>query len=209
MIRVLVADDHTLVRQALVELLHQANGIEVAGEAANGDEVLMQVAQVADLDVVLLDLSMPGPTPEDVVQGIRAARAGMPVLVLSMYDESSVVSRMLHAGVTGYVAKGSDAAVLLEAIRTCAGGGHYVDPRLAEAVAGDSKSPTLERLSAREAQVLELLVRGLRVGDIADRLQLSAKTVSTHKMRLMFKLNIENNADLIRLGSQHFHGGLR
>jgi DNA-binding NarL/FixJ family response regulator len=205
MIRLLVADDHEIVRHGLVQLLAGQPGFSVAAEAATAADTLAR-ATAADIDLVLLDLNMPGASGVPLIEALRRARAGLPIVVLSMHSDGQVVSRALRAGAAGYVAKGSSMAVLTEAIRRVAAGGRFIDPALVEGVVFDQASmptPLHETLSAREAQVLAMIVSGMRLGEIADRLHVSAKTISTHKTRLMQKLRIDNNADLVRYAVQH------
>jgi DNA-binding NarL/FixJ family response regulator len=144
---------------------------------------------------------MPGASGVPLIEALRRLRPELPILVLSMHSDGQIVSRALRAGAAGYVTKGSSMAVLTEAVTRVAGGGRYIDPALVECVVFDQASmpmPLHETLSARETQVLSMIVAGLRLGEIADRLHVSAKTISTHKTRLMQKLRIDNNADLVR-----------
>lgn len=205
MIHMLVADDHEIVRNGLVGLLVSRPGIEVLAEAATATDTLA-MARDPRLDLVLLDLNMPGASGVPLIEALRRTRPELPIVVLSMHSDGQIVSRALRAGAAGYVAKGSSTAVLIEAIERVAAGGRYIDPTLVECVVFDQASmpvPLHETLSAREQQVLSMIVAGLRLGDIADRLHVSAKTVSTHKTRLMQKLRIDNNADLVRYAVQN------
>ena len=205
MIRLLVADDHEIVRSGLVQLLSMRPGFAVVAEAATAADTLARARDPA-IDIVLLDLHMPGASGVPLIEALRRVRPGLPILVLSMHSDGQIVSRALRAGAAGYVAKGSGLAVLAEAIERVAGGGRFIDPALVEGVVFDQASmPLHETLSARESQVLAMIVAGLRLGEIADRLHVSAKTVSTHKARLMQKLRIDNNADLVRYA---VHNGL-
>lgn len=209
MIRLLVADDHEIVRSGLVQLLSVRPDFAVVAEAATAADTLAR-AHDPSLDLVLLDLNMPGPSGVPLIEAIRRMRPGLPILVLSMHSDGQIVSRALRAGALGYVAKGSGLAVLAEAIQRVASGGRFIDPALVEGVVFDQAAapmPLHETLSARESQVLSMIVAGLRLGEIADRLHVSAKTVSTHKMRLMQKLRIDNNADLVRYAVQNGLGG--
>jgi DNA-binding NarL/FixJ family response regulator len=205
MIRLLVADDHAIVRSALVQLLQAQGGIQVVAEAASGEEVLQRAGQAA-VDVVLLDLNMPGPSGVDLIESLRRLRPEVPVLVLSMHNAGPIVSRALRAGASGYVAKDSSPLVLQEAIARVAQGGRFIDPSLIDGVVFHQTTgprPLHEALSARECQVLDQIVAGARLGDIADRLHVSAKTVSTHKMRIMQKLQVGSNAELVRYCVDH------
>lgn len=205
MIRLLVADDHEIVRSGLVQLLSARPGFEVVAEAATAGDTLER-ARDPSIDIVLLDLHMPGASGVPLIEALRRMRPELPILVLSMHSDGQIVSRALRAGASGYVAKGSGLAVLAEAIQRVTDGGRFIDPTLVEGVVFEQASmPLHETLSARESQVLAMIVAGWRLGEIADRLHVSAKTVSTHKARLMQKLRIDNNADLVRYA---VHNGL-
>ncbi len=200
MIRVLLADDHSIVRSGLVQLLSAYGDISVVGEAARPEQVLA-MAHAGGIDLLVLDLNMPGPSGVPLIERLRQQCPELPIVVLSMLNDGQIVSRALRAGAAGYVAKDSGIAVLREAIVRAAAGGRFIDPLLVDGVVFErgSLGPALhETLSARERQVLTMIVEGLRLGEIADRLHVSAKTISTHKMRLMQKLNVETNADLLR-----------
>lgn len=204
MTRLLIADDHAIVRRGLVDLLSAQAGVMVTAQAATAEETLRQ-AQRPDLDLILLDLNMPGSGGTALISQLQRERPFLPVLVLSMHDDGPTVSRALRAGASGFVTKGSSTEVLLEGVRRVARGERFVDPALAEEVTherradGEANPP----LSERESQVLDLIVSGMRLGEIADTLNVSAKTISTHKMRLMQKLGVDNNADLIRRALGH------
>jgi DNA-binding NarL/FixJ family response regulator len=205
MIRVLVADDHAIVREGLRRLLGAASDIEVAGEAATGDAALEQLA-AARVDVLLLDISMPGKNFLDLLREVRARHPRTRVLVLSGHAEDEYAVRALRAGASGYVAKERSPQDLLQAIRKVQGGGRYVSPTLAERLAAgltdDADAVPHEALSDREYQVLQLLGAGLSVKEIGGRLVLSAKTVSTYRQRILEKLGLKTTADLIRYAVQ-------
>ena len=197
MIRLLIADDHAILRAGLVELFASQPEVKVVGQAASSQEVLA-LAQTTEADVLLLDMTMPGDCGVPLILQLRQLHPALPVLVLSMNGDQLVVQRALESGARGYLTKGSDIVTLMTAIRTVAGGGRYIESALAQSmVLGGGQTPHLS-LSRREREVLALLVAGHRLGEIADRLFLSAKTVSTHKMNLMHKLGVESNAELIR-----------
>ena len=205
MIRILVADDHAIVRSGLKQLLQLAPDFEVQAEAANGHEVMQQL-ETACPDVLLLDVNMPGgPEGSELLQRVLGRWPSLPVLVLSMHDEPQVAARMVQAGAKGYIAKDSDMPRLVAAIRRVAGGGHYIVPELAEQMVFGR--PTIqaahEGLSPRESEIFLLLARGMGVNDIGVQLSISNKTVSTHKARLMEKLGLESTADLVRYALQH------
>lgn len=204
MIRVFIADDHAMVRGGLKQIIALGGDMEVVGEATDGNAVLAGLASTPS-DLLLLDMTMPGPSGVELIQRVRAAQAALPILVLSMHNEGQFVARALKAGAAGYVTKGSEPEVLISAIRKIAGGGRFIDPSLVEAMVfegGEDRQPH-EALSERELQILKLIATGLPLGRIADQLHLSPKTVSTYKMRLMDKLGIDNNAELIRYATRH------
>lgn len=200
MINILIADDHALVRTGLKQLIATTTEMHVADEATHGAEVVDKVKK-GDFDLLLLDMTMPGLSGVDLVRRVRSDKPALPILVLSMHNEGQVVSRAFRAGASGYVTKDSDPDILLSAIRKVAAGGRFLDPSLVDAMVfevGDADKPLSERLSDREYQVLEMIVAGRGINEIGRALNLSAKTISTHKMRLMEKLGVDNNADLIR-----------
>jgi DNA-binding NarL/FixJ family response regulator len=208
MTRIIVADDHAIVRAGLVQMLTAQPDLQVVAEAANADETVRAVRETP-CDVLLLDLNMPGDAGVPLIARLRAANEALPILVLSMHQDPMIVSRALKAGASGYLSKGSPVAQLLDAVRTVAGGGKVLDTLLIPSVVFAPRRDTAvphDALSDRELQVLGLIAAGLRVGDIADQLHVSAKTVSTHKMRLMHKLGIDNVAGLVRYADEH---GLR
>ena len=200
LIRVVLVDDHKIVRQGLRQMLKLAPDIAVVAEAANGLDLLPLLGTVA-CDVLLLDITMPGLSGVDLIKRIVLDEPAAAVLVLSMHDEVQLVNRVLKAGASGYLTKDSDPELLIFAIRKVAKGGKFIDPTLVDEmvfdVRRDSRRPH-ERLSVREHQVYELLVAGMTVTDIADELSLSSKTVSTHKLRLMQKMDLDSIAALTR-----------
>ncbi len=200
MIQVLIADDHAIVRSGLRQVLTATGEITIASEAVNGAALLDQIRRL-DCHVILLDLSMPGLSGFDLIRRVRLERPDLSILVLSMHNEGQIVTRALRAGAAGYVAKDSDPDILLTAIRKVAGGGRFVDPTLVDGLVTNISTPETDEerdLSDREFQVLQMIVGGHSLNEIAESLHLSAKTISTHKMRLMRKLGVDNNADLIR-----------
>lgn len=200
MIRLLIADDHFIVREGLKMVLSGMRDVVIAGEAASGGEVLSALRR-QDIDVVLLDISMPGLSGIDLIKRIRAERPLLPILILSMHAEAQFAARALQTGAAGYITKGRGADTLADAIRKVAGGHKYIDPDLAEKIVFDVRVPVdsvREQLTEREAQVLRMLHVGKTITGIARELALSPKTVSTHKIRIMQKLNCHNNAELLR-----------
>jgi DNA-binding NarL/FixJ family response regulator len=205
MIHILIADDHAIVRGGLKQIIATTTDIVVAGEAAHGAEVIDKL-RVLQVDLLLLDMTMPGISGIGLIRRVRTEQPALPILVLSIHNEAQVVSRALRAGATGYVTKDSDPEILLAAIRKLAAGGRFIDPKLVDAIVFEThagEAPPHEVLSDREFQVLQMLATGKSINDIAASFALSAKTISTHKMRLMQKLNLDNNAALIRYALKH------
>lgn len=205
MIRILIADDHAIVRGGLRQIIATTSDIVVTAEAAQGAEVIDKLRSCA-LDLLLLDMTMPGISGVALIRRVRAEHPSLPVLVLSIHDEAQVASRALRAGATGYLTKDSDPEVLLSAIRKLADGGRFIDPKLVDAMVFDTQRgdvPPHEVLSDREFQVLQMLAAGRSINEIAQACALSAKTISTHKMRLMQKLGLSNNAEVIRFAIRH------
>jgi DNA-binding NarL/FixJ family response regulator len=201
MIRVLVVDDHAVVRRGVVLILKEAPDIVAAGEAASGREVL-QAIQEHDYDVVLLDVAMPDGGGLEILQHIRALKPGLPVLFLSIYPEKQYALRALKASAAGYLTKESAPEELIAAIRQAARGGKYISQTLAQQLAaelgGETSKEPHEILSNREYQVLRLLGAGQSVTEIAAELSLSVKTVSTYRARILQKLGLQNTAEIIR-----------
>jgi DNA-binding NarL/FixJ family response regulator len=206
MIRLVMADDHAIVRGGLKQIFAQTTDIEVAGEAVNGGEVMEWLAK-GGFDLLLLDLNMPGVSGPELIARVKAQQADLPILVLSMHNEPRVAARVLKSGANGYITKDSDPDVLLSAIRKVAGGGKFIAPELAEKMVFDGSSPEQRlphsNLSDRELDVFRLLIAGKSVNDIADELCISNKTVSTHKAHLMEKLDISSTAALMQYAMQH------
>jgi len=200
MIRIVIADDHAIVRSGLRQLFATTRDIVVVGEASTGVETLDHVRQ-SPLDLLLLDMTLPPPAGTELIRAVLALRSALPIVVLSMHNEIQIVSSVLKAGATAYVTKDSDPAVLFEAIRLGMKGGRYVDPALLEELVvglDTSASGQQHELSERELQVLTLIADGLSLTDIGTRLHLSPKTVSTYKTRLMQKLGLGSNLELIQ-----------
>lgn len=207
MIRLVLADDHAIVRSGLMQIFSVLPDIEVVAEATNGAEVLQALHQHRTLDLVLLDLNMAGISGADLIGRIKAHRPQLPILVLSMHNEPQVATRMLRAGANGYVTKDCNPDCLLLAMRKVAAGGKYIVPELAEKMAfdvtPDEQGPLHNRLSDRECEVLRQLTLGRGVKEIAQQLSISNKTVSTYKVRLMEKLQLGNMAELMRYAMEH------
>jgi DNA-binding NarL/FixJ family response regulator len=206
MIRLVIADDHTIVREGLKQLLASAGGFEVVGEARDGNEVMQRVREL-DFDVLLLDLSMPGRSGLEVIRQARAERPKLRILVLSMHQEHQYAVRAIRSGASGYLTKEAAPALLANALRKVAAGGAYITPEVAELLALGAM-PNVDAaphttLSDREFQVFRMLADGAGVSDIAERLNLSVKTISTHKARLMQKLGVATTTELLRYAIQH------
>jgi len=200
MIRLCLADDHTLVREGLKQLFAESPDIEVVGEVADGNQVL-ELLRHRTCDLLLLDVTMPGMSAEDLLQRIRLNYPTLPVLMLSMHNEPQIARRQLKAGASGYLTKDCEPETLLDTIHKVVAGGRYLSPELAERIAFEADSVTEElpvNMTQRELQILRLLAKGNSQNDIAAFLKISNKTVSTHKTRLMRKLAIGSNAELIR-----------
>ena len=206
MIRVLIADDHAVVRQGLKQILGDTPEMVVAGEATNGQEVLDKV-RAETWDVVVLDISMPDRSGLDILKQLRSERPKLPVLVLSMHSEDQYAMRVLKAGASGYLTKDSAPDELVKAIRKVVSGGRYVSSFLAEKLAfeigTDSSRLPHETLSDREFQVLRLIAAGKSVTEIATELYLSVKTVSTYRARVLQKMNLGTNAELMHYAMQN------
>ena len=197
MIRILVADDHKIVRDGLKRFLAGAADLEVAAEAANGDEALALV-KAGEFDVAMIDMSMPGLSGIDLIKRLKIEKPKLRILVLSMHGEHQYAARALKAGAAGYLNKDSAAEALLGALRKIAAGGvHISEAAAASLLQSGDKSPH-QTLSDREFEVLRLLVEGLGPTEIGDKLHLSVKTVSTHKARILEKLGLGSTADLVR-----------
>lgn len=201
MIRVLVADDHAVVRRGLLQILEEVPAMVVAGEAATGRQVL-QAAQREDYDVLVLDIAMPDGGGLEVLRQLKSLKPDLPVLILSMYSEKQYALRALKAGAAGYLTKESAPDELIVAILKVARGGRYVTQSLAEELAaawgGAFEQEPHETLSDREYQVMCLLAAGYTVTEIATELSLSVKTVSTYRVRMTDKLCLKRTAQIIR-----------
>ena len=196
MINVLIADDHKIVRDGLRRILGAHGDIEVAGEAANGDEALALV-KAHEYDVAMLDMSMPGLSGIDLIKRLKIERPKLRILVLSMHGEEQYAARVLKAGAAGYLNKDSAAELLVGAIRKIAAGGVHIGEAAAASLVAPEKRAH-GQLSDREFEVLRLLVEGKNPTDVAAQLHLSVKTVSTHKTRILEKLGLRTTAELVR-----------
>ena len=201
MIRVLVADDHAVVRRGVVQILAESPHIVVAGEAATGGQVLQAVRE-NDYDIILLDIAMPGGSGLEVLKQLRSLDPNVRVLILSMYPEKQYAVRALKAGAAGYLTKDSAPDELIEAIDRISQGGKYITRSLAQELAGElggkAGQDPHEALSDREYQVMRLLAAGKNVTEISAQLSLSVKTVSTYRARILEKLDLKTTAEIMR-----------
>ncbi|MFW6081873.1 MAG: response regulator [Desulfosalsimonas sp.] len=206
MIRILLADDHTIFRQGLREILESEPDFKVTQEAISGREAISR-ALAGECDVVLLDVSMPDIHGLDVLKQIKQSHPDIAVIILSMHSEEHYGLRALKAGASGYLTKDREAAELISAIRKVNSGGFYVSSRLSELIAGHAgrnKGITPEDiLSDREYQVLTMIASGCQIKSIAEKLGVSPKTVSTYRHRLMEKLNMKTNEELCTYARHH------
>lgn len=206
MIRVLIADDHVIVREGLKRIIEEDDRITLVAEANSGHQAVT-LTRSESPDVVILDISMPERNGLDALSDVRKARPGVKVLMLSMHPEEQYAIRCLRQGADGYMTKESAPDLLLGAIHKLHAGGKYVSPNLAEKLAlnlvqDDERAPH-ETLSERELQVLTLIGNGKTASEISDELCVSIKTVSTYRTRILEKMNMDNNAQLMRYAIEH------
>jgi len=199
MIKVLIADDHPVVRQGLKQIIEETTDITVGGDASDGVDLLKKVRS-GRWDAVLMDMAMPGTSGLDLLKQIKSENPKLPVLVLTVYSEDQYAIRVLQAGASGYLTKGCPPNEVIDAIRKVAGGGKYITESLAEKLAvrlddDGTKSPH-ELLSDREYQVLCMIASGKTVSEIGHKLRLSVKTISTYRSRVLVKMKLKNNAQL-------------
>jgi DNA-binding NarL/FixJ family response regulator len=203
---VLLADDHAIIREGLKKLLADTDDLHVAGEAANGGQVLDQV-RARDWDLLVLDLSMPGRNGLELIKMVKAERPKLHILIFSMHPEEHYAVRAIRAGASGYFSKEGDSDMLLPAMRKVAAGGAFISPKVAELLATEAQ-PKREGLphtllTNREYEVFRRIVRGTSLTEIADELSLSIKTVSTHKSNILTKMNLASHVNLVRYAIEH------
>ncbi len=201
MIKLLVADDHAIVRKGIEQIIAETDDIVVSAEARNGQEVMDKAAKNV-YDLVLLDIAMPGRDGLEVLKELKKQRPKLAVLMLSMYPEEQYAIRALRSGASGYLTKESAPDELIAAIRKVSAGGKYISSSLAEKLAHKlgnySDLPLHEQLSDREYQIMIMLASGKSLTEIADELALSVKTISTYRARLLVKMNMKSNAEITR-----------
>jgi two-component system invasion response regulator UvrY len=206
MVKILIADDHAVVRRGLKQIVSETPDMIVAGEASTGFEVL-DLVRGNDYDVVVLDISMPGGDGLDILKQLKKEKPKMPILVLSVHPEDQYAIRVLKAGAAGYLTKEGAPDELITALRRVAGGRKYVSSLLAEKLAvdleADGRRPLHEKLSDREYQVLCMMASGKMANEIAKDLCLSVKTISTYRSRILEKMRMKNNAELTHYAIKH------
>jgi DNA-binding NarL/FixJ family response regulator len=199
MIKILIADDHSIVREGLKQIVAQSPEMAVLGEAVNGQQVL-ELVHKTDYDLILLDIAMPGRGGIDTLKQLRIVKPAIPVLILSMYPEDQYAVRAIKAGASGYLSKESAPEELIGAIKKVAMGGKYVSPDLAEKLVGhlgpDTEKQDHTLLSDREYQVMIMIASGKTVKEIGEELSLSVKTISTNRTRALKKMGMKNNAEM-------------
>jgi DNA-binding NarL/FixJ family response regulator len=203
-IRVLICDDHLIVRQGIKQVLADAEDLRVVGEAVNGPGAIQQV-RAGGVDVVLLDIAMPQRDGLDILKALKSEFPRLPVLMLSTYPDRQYAVRSLKLGAAGYLNKSADSEQMIDAVRSVARGRLFITPSVGEQLAGavgaggrkaDDEQPLHERLSHREHQVFQLLAAGRSVGEIAEQLVLSPNTVSTYRARVLEKIGVRNDVEL-------------
>lgn len=206
MIRILIADDHAIVRAGLRRIIEDEARMAVVGEAVDGNQ-LLELVRTVPADVALVDISMPGPEFNELLRLLKTDHPQLRVLVLSVFPEEQFAHRAIRAGAMGYVSKDQSPEQLVTALRRVHAGHRYISLRLAEWLAtrldDDYAVTPLESLSAREHQVLRLLGSGLSVKEVAAKLSLSPKTVSTYRARVLEKLGLHSTSELVRFSVQH------
>jgi DNA-binding NarL/FixJ family response regulator len=206
LIRIVIADDHAIVREGLKRIVSSISGMQVVGEAADGNQALQRVREI-EFDVLMLDLSMPGRSGMELIKLVRAEKPKLRILILSMHQEMQYAVRAIKSGASGYLTKESAPTQLEQAIRKIAQGGAFISAEVAEQLAlgamPDSAVVPHECLSNREFEVFRLLVDGVSLTDIGNQLHLSVKTVSTHKANLMQKMGLRNMSEVVRYAVAH------
>lgn len=204
MIKVLLVDDHAIMRDGLKEILASVEGFELVGEAANGNDALAELSR-KQADMIVMDMSMPGISGISLIEQIKSRYPALSVLVLTMLDDPQIALRALKSGANGYITKDRPAVELIAALRKVASGGRYVDASLTERMLFDEVREGMphDKLSSREMEVFRMLVQGNSLNEIAEQLFISSKTVSAHKAQMLRKMGVKNMAELIRYALQN------
>ena len=205
MIRVIIVDDHPIVRRGLKQIIAAEQDMQVVGDAESAREAI-SVIRHTPCDAVVLDITLPDASGLDVLSRLKSERPTLPVLIMSIHDEEQYALRVLKSGASGYLMKNSIPEELIQAIRKIASGGKYISPSLAERLASELASPETplhEKLSAREFQIMRLIASGKSLKEIGEALCISGKTVSSHRARILEKMKMSTNADLIRYALEH------
>ena len=206
-LRVIVIDDHAIVRRGIVEILTERPDLTVVSEAADYGQLRAQMRQHGEVDLLVMDLSLPGKDGIEILKALHGEYPRLRVLIVSMYPEEQYAVRAFKAGASGYLNKASAPEKLLEAVEQIANGHKYVTPGIAQALIEQLAAPDEglphEKLSDREFQVLKLIASGHRLSDIADALSLSPKTVSVYRARILEKMNMGNNSELVHYAVKH------
>ncbi len=206
MVKVIIADDHKMFREGLKQILREAPDIAVIDEAGSGQEALNKIYN-SDFDLLILDISMPGLSGLDVLKELKANKSRLSVLILSMYPEEQYALRAIKMGASGYITKASASDELIGAIRKISAGGTYISSSIAEkllfSLKGDAEKLPHEALSNREYQIFNMIASGKTTSQIADELCLSIKTISTYRSRILDKMNMKSNAELIHYAVKH------
>ncbi|MGP0628308.1 response regulator [Nitrospina sp. 32_T5] len=201
LIKVLVADDHEVVRQGIKTILATTPDLRVVGEARDGVEVLKKIKEM-EIDVVLLDFDMPRKSGLEILIEIKAIKPQIPILILSIFPEKHYGLRFLKAGASGYLGKASVSVQLVEAVRKVAQGGKFVSPEMTDRLIGElnksNKEAPHEKLTDREFQVFHLIALGRKIKEIADELNLSINTISTYRARILEKMGMDSNSEIVR-----------
>jgi two-component system, NarL family, invasion response regulator UvrY len=206
MIKVFVADDHDIVRQGICRVLECTPDFELAGQAADGRDLVENVLNCGT-NLLVLDMNMPGPDSIELIRDMRKRAPDVAILILSMIDDVQVASAALKAGALGYLTKNSDSEMIVRAIRQCLEGNGYIQPelgaRMVQAASQPRREVPHETLSAREKQIFLLIANGMSINQISEKLHISPKTVSTHKFRIMQKLALTTTSELVRYAIRH------
>jgi len=206
MINIMIADDHSVVRRGIKQILSEETDLQVTGEASNSEEIFGQLDNI-NWDLLILDITMPGKSGLDILLDLKKMKPEMKVLILSMHPEEEIALRALKTGADGYLNKDSVPGELIRAIRKVTGGGKYISSNLAETLifstGKESSKQPHEELSEREFQVLCLLASGHSLTQIADKFSLSVKTISTYRSRILEKMNLKSNVDITHYAIKH------